>query len=161
MAKGSSGGFTQQIDIRIAAGVIGVAIAIFGGLYYIMTRPEKPVIIPPTAEQTTLMVLNGSVERVVEALSKTGKAPKTMAELPPLPNGTSPTVDGWNNEVMLKVTGGGSRYLAEVRSKGPDGTPNNADDVIVDGVIEKDPNSSRYFVASQSQRGVTETGTGG
>ena len=161
MAKGSFTSFAQQIDIRIAAGIIAVVIAIFGGLYYILTRPEKPIIIPPTAEQTTIMVLNGSVERVVIALSTTGKAPKTMAELPALPNGSTPTTDGWNNEVLLKITGGGSRYVAEIRSKGPDGTANNADDIVVDGVIQKDPNSARFFVAAQSQRGVAEPETGG
>ena len=56
---------------RIAAAVIAVALVVFGGLYYVLTRPEKPIIIPPTPEESTIMVLNKSMERVVDALSAT------------------------------------------------------------------------------------------
>lgn len=146
----------MQIDVRIAAVVIAVAIAVFGGLYYLLSRPPKSIVIPPTAEENTIRVLNMSVERIATGLTTTGKAPKTLAEAPALPDGSAPTLDGWNNEVMLKITGGGSRYVAEIRSKGPDGAPNNADDIIVDGVIEKDPNSKTYFVTSQTQRGLPQ-----
>jgi hypothetical protein len=155
MAKGGSSGLGQQIDVRIAAAVIALAIAVFGGLYYMLTRPEESIIIPPTPEEATVMVLSASIERVVETISTTGKAPKTMGELAPLPNGTTPTADGWNNEIILKVNGGGSRYIVEVRSKGPDGVASNGDDIVVEGVIQKDPNSSRFFVSAQSQQGGT------
>ncbi len=155
MAKGASGGFSQQIDIRIAAAVIAVALVVFGGLYYLLTRPEKPIIIPPTAEETTVMVLNKSMERVVDALSANGRPPKTVADLPPPADGIAQTTDGWNNEIVMKFSGGGSRYHAEIRSKGPDGTAGNGDDIVVEGVIEKTPNNPRFYISAQSQKGGT------
>jgi hypothetical protein len=154
MAKGSSGGFGQQIDIRIAAAAIAGAIVVFGGLFYVMSRPQDSIVVPPTPEEATVMVLNSSIERLVEAISASGKAPKNVAELPALPDGTVPaTTDGWSNEILMKITGGGSRYMAEFRSKGPDGVAGNGDDIVVEGVLEKFPNGSRYYVSAQSQKG--------
>jgi len=155
MAKGSSGGFGQQIDIRIAAIVIALAIGIFGTIYYFMSRPEKSIVLPPTPEEATVMVLSGAIERVVESLTANGKAPKSMAELPPLPDGTAPINDGWNNEVLLKINGGGSRYVAEIRSKGADGVAGNDDDIVVDAEIDRPPNGGQFYVSKQSQRGGT------
>ncbi len=166
MAKGASSGFSQQIDIRIAAAVIALALVVFGGLYYLLTRPEKPIIIPPTPEEATIMVLNKSMERVVDAMSTNGRPPKTVAELPPSPDGSTQTTDGWNNEITMKFSGGGVRYHAEIRSKGPDGAAGNDDDIVVEGVIEKSPNNPRFYISAQSQKGGTpptppQDGSGG
>jgi len=152
-AKGDSGGlFSRQLDLRIAAVAIVVTIAICTGLYITFTKEPPPIITPPSPEEATEKVLFGTMERVVLAFQNGSKAPKTLAELPLHSNPQNNiTADGWGNPVGMKVTGGGNRYIVEVRSYGPDAIAATNDDIVVNGHVDKDP-SGLYFLGSAEKK---------
>lgn len=156
MARGQSSSgniFSRAIDVRVAALAIVVAIAAFAGLYMLLTREPVAEPVPLDPAEVTQNAMYSSIEGIAQHMRDTsGKVPQSIAELPLTPAGKpqSPK-DGWGTDFFLKITGGGTRWTIEIRSAGPDATRGNADDLVLDGTVERD-SSGLYYVSNASTR---------